>query len=98
MKLLDTIVKKASGASDPQALSFAQCQKTNIALCGREFLELDGCMSLLVYLPEKISMRVKEGVLTVEGAQLSLKVYHGNHIAIVGKIRELNFQEEDCIC
>ena len=82
--------------TDPQALTppaGTVLGGTEIVLCGRDFIEIEGCKGLTAYTEEKICMLVKEGVLCISGQQLSLKIYRGAHIAICGKITGVLFED-----
>ncbi len=82
---------------DPQSLTppAGGCSgRTEILLSGRDLVELDGCKGLTVYKEDEISMKIREGVLSVCGKDLELKIYRGAHIAVMGKIERILFLEE----
>ena len=84
--------------TDPQSLTppaGGQNGRTEIVLEGRALVELDGCRGLTVYKEDEIAMRVKEGVLSVRGESLELKLYRGTRIAVMGKIDSLSFLEDE---
>lgn len=59
-----------SSLCPPPSSRFGQ---TDISLCGRMLLEIDGCYGLTEYSACKISVRIKEGILSILGKELSLK-------------------------
>ena len=82
--------------TDPQSLTppaGTVFSGTEIVLCGRDFIEIEGCRGLTAYTEEQICMLVKEGALCISGQQLSLKIYRDAHIAICGKITGVLFEE-----
>ena len=79
-----------SSLCPPPGSRFGQ---TDISLCGRMLLEIDGCYGLTEYSACKISVRIKEGILSVLGKELSLKTYSGARIAVGGSSEEIRFEE-----
>ena len=83
-------------ARDPQSLSLPPeiGGATGISLEGRAFIEIDGCRGLCAYSRNCISVRIKEGILSVYGEELCLKIYHGARIAVCGRISGVSFGED----
>lgn len=80
--------------TDPQALAppaGTAFSGTEIVLCGRDLIEIEGCRGLITYTEEEIGMLIKEGTLCINGQHLSLKIYRGAHIAICGNIQSVLF-------
>lgn len=94
---LKNIWKKSLALSDPQKLTVPAGMPggpTAISLEGRSYIEVDGCEGLTVYEEEVICMRIKEGMLKIQGQDLSLKIYYGKRIAVCGRIERVEFEEK----
>ena len=89
-------LKKSLLSRDPQSLSLPPeiGGPTGIAMEGRSWIEIDGCRGLCAYSDNCIAVRVKEGVLSVYGEDLCLKVYRGARVAVCGRIGGLSFEED----
>ena len=89
-------LKKSLFARDPQSLSLPPevGGPTGITMEGRSFIEIDGCRGLCAYSGSCIGVRVKEGILSVYGEELCLKIYRGARIAVCGRIGGLSFEED----
>ena len=64
---------------------------TDVTITGRGCVEIVGCKGIEAYEETRISLRVKEGVLSVCGEGLSLKTYRQNRIAVCGRIDLVRF-------
>ena len=74
---------------DPQSLTpppGAGSGRTETVLSGRDLIEIDGCRGLEIYREDEIAVRIKEGILSVRGQNLELKIYRGSRIAVIGRI------------
>ena len=97
--MFEKIAAKAKSAlkrGDPQRLSLPAGMPggaTGIALEGRSYVEIDGCRGLTEYGEARVSMRVKEGALTVTGRGLELKIYHGGRVAVCGDLDGVFFED-----
>ena len=68
-------------------------EKTEIQLLSTGLIEIAGCRGLLVYTDTEIGMEILEGRLYINGSALELKLYRGRHIAVIGQISSLRFEE-----
>ena len=86
-------IKKSLFARDPQSLSLPPeiGGPTGITMEGRRWVEIDGCRGLCTYNQNCIAVRVKEGVLSVYGEELCLKIYRGARIAVCGRVGGVSF-------
>ena len=91
---LKAIIKSAF--RDPSGLTIPRAGfigPTDITLSGRDCIEIVGCKGLTLYENCRISVAIKEGVLTVRGEDLSLKTYCGAQIAVCGRIAGVDFED-----
>ena len=82
---------------DPQSISLPPDLPggpTGITMEGRSYIEIDGCRGLCAYSTACIAVRVKEGVLSIYGEDLCLKIYRSARIAICGRISGVSFGED----
>ena len=68
---------------------------TDVSLAGRGCVEITGCKGIELYEERRIRLRVKEGILSVSGSDLTLKTYHGKNIAVCGRIDAVCFEDPD---
>ncbi len=98
LEKLKRIWKKVADSADPQALAIPGGMPggpTGISIEGRCYIEVDGCKGLSDYEEHLVCVRIKEGLLRIQGENLSLKIYYGTRIAVCGRICALSFEEGD---
>ena len=67
---------------------------TDIQLVGRQMIEVSLCRGICLYTREKIVLRIREGRLTICGAELSLHTYRCRRIGVSGRIDALHFERD----
>ena len=97
LEKLKKLLPQNTFSSDPQGLSMPPGMPggaTGIHLEGQNYIEVEGCRGLTTYTENLIGIRIKEGVLKVQGDDLSLKIYLRTRLAVCGKIRCISFEKE----
>ena len=65
-----------------------------LELRGKNSIILKGCRRILAYSPEKIVLKIKEGILSLNGKRLVCTAFHSGGVSVEGDISSIVFGAE----
>ena len=68
---------------------------STIEIKGDDAVVVNGCGGVLLYAPEMIRMRGRDGTVTVHGSSLEMESLIGDRVTIHGKIHSVCLHEEE---
>lgn len=71
------------------------CGGLTLELRGRGELYITGCRRIVYYSTERISLALRDAVLTVEGRRLSCITYFNSQVGICGRIEGILFSKPE---
>lgn len=66
----------------------------HLELRGRSSLAVGGCRGIVKYSPTLIALRLKDGFLRINGAELSCDSYTRGEVIISGRVDNMGFEDE----
>ncbi len=66
----------------------------HLELRGRSSLAVGGCRGIVTYSPTLVILRLKDGFLRINGAELSCDSYTRGEVLISGRVDNMGFEDE----